>query len=377
MGKISLNFMTVALVMMIAGAGVPSYTAAQAVMTAQQARNLMADSEHLIVVDVRDAAFGPVDGQADGSLQAGYIPGARNYPWQSGIFQTLCGELPKEADILLVCPDGRLSRPAAEFLSALGYPCVYVLSGGMQTWTWDTVRFIDTDGDGIDDDLDNCPYVFNPRQGDADGDGLGDGCGIDVDIHGTGASRGPTGSGVNLGHIDVTPVVAKYMIEHIPDLIVVDVREEEDEYCAKIPDPPVPPGHIDGALCYPWNSGVFQVKYQELPVDAEILVLCRAGYRSNLAADFLDAAGYPNVYDMLQGMGGWEWETTLCVDSDEDGFNDDVDNCPDVYNPGQLDTDQNGVGDACQIFYEQSASETPDGPAPPPGTEQRERRFSR
>lgn len=39
----------------------------------------------------------------------------------------------------------------------------------------------DTDGDGVPDDMDNCPNIRNPDQTDSDGDGLGDACDDDRD----------------------------------------------------------------------------------------------------------------------------------------------------------------------------------------------------
>ena len=35
-------------------------------------------------------------------------------------------------------------------------------------------------------------------------------------------------------------------------------------------------------------------------------------------------------------------------DLDADGVVDPLDNCPDTWNPDQLDSDSNGVGDACE-----------------------------
>ena len=111
------------------------------------------------------------------------------------------------------------------------------------------------------------------------------------------------------GHTDLTPAEVKAWTDTSSSGVIVDVREES-EYCDSTYSPP---GHIPGAINMPWNSGYFQVHYTELPADEEIIIVCRSGNRSNSAANFLDAAGFPKVFDMTGGMNQWLWETELCI----------------------------------------------------------------
>jgi len=141
-------------------------------------------------------------------------------------------------------------------------------------------------------------------------------------------------------YTNVTPQQAQQMIETNGALTVVDVREA-NEYCGAS-------GHIPGALNYPWTSGVLEKDYAELALGAEILVVCQSGHRSATAAEFLDSVGFQHIYSMEGGMSVWEGATVTCIDTDGDGITDDRDNCPNVANPDQKDTDQDGVGDACE-----------------------------
>jgi len=118
-----------------------------------------------------------------------------------------------------------------------------------------------------------------------------------------------------LAHTDLTVEQARDLIASTADLVVVDVREPS-EYCDAR-------GHSPGALNYPLTSGVLQARYAELPMDRPILVVCRSGGRSNVAANFLDSKGFPEVYDMNGGMNAWLWETVPCKYSGGSGTADD------------------------------------------------------
>ena len=49
------------------------------------------------------------------------------------------------------------------------------------------------------------------------------------------------------------------------------------------------------------------------------------------------------------------------VDTDNDGIPDNIDNCPNVYNPDQADSDNDGVGDACDTGTDSDGDGVPDG----------------
>lgn len=95
----------------------------------------------------------------------------------------------------------------------------------------------------------------------------------------------------------ITPAQAKEMMQQDPEAVILDVRTEEE----------FAEGHIPGAVLIP---------HQEVPLKAEkvlhdkaktILVYCRSGVRSRMAADALLALGFDNIYD-LGGILSWPYE---------------------------------------------------------------------
>jgi hydroxyacylglutathione hydrolase len=63
-------------------------------------------------------------------------------------------------------------------------------------------------------------------------------------------------------------------------------------------------GHIDGALHV--HGGVLKDRYQEVPKDRPVAVICGTGYRGSIAASFLQSLGYTQVSNVLGGMSAWK-----------------------------------------------------------------------
>lgn len=98
------------------------------------------------------------------------------------------------------------------------------------------------------------------------------------------------------GH-KITAQDAKEMMDNDETIIILDVRTEE-EYKA---------GHIKGAILIPYTD--INEKAEEVLTDysATILLYCRSGRRSEIAAADLVKLGYTNVYD-FGGINDWEYE---------------------------------------------------------------------
>jgi predicted acyl esterase len=173
----------------------------------------------------------------------------------------------------------------------------------------------DGDGDGVVDELDNCPAAANAGQEDLDGDGIGDACD-------TQDNRDDDGDGVQ-NHADACP----------------------DE-----------PGPASNNGCPPDTDG------DGVPDENDNCPTVANAGQEDLDGDGIgdacdtqdnrdsDGDGVQNHADACPDEAGPASNNGCPLpppDGDGDGVPDASDNCPTVANPGQQDVDGDGIGDAC------------------------------
>lgn len=99
------------------------------------------------------------------------------------------------------------------------------------------------------------------------------------------------------GYQVITAKQAKQILDNDKDVILLDVREA-DEYAQ---------GHIPNARLMPLGTIAKQAPTDLPDRDAKLMVYCRSGRRSKMAADTLLTLGYTHVLDM-GGILDWPYD---------------------------------------------------------------------
>ena len=95
----------------------------------------------------------------------------------------------------------------------------------------------------------------------------------------------------------ITPEEAKKIMDSGEEYIILDTREQ-DEFDE---------GHIPGAILIPYTEIENKAEKVLPDKDAQILVYCRSGRRSKIAAESLAKLGYTNVKE-FGGIIDWPYD---------------------------------------------------------------------
>ncbi len=127
-------------------------------------------------------------------------------------------------------------------------------------------------------------------------------CGNNSSIGIIGGADGPTSifiakEGEKIMYEQITGEKAKEIMDTSEDYIILDVREQEE----------FDEGHIKGAILLPYTE--INEKAESILPDKDklILVYCRSGRRSKIAAESLAALGYTNTKE-FGGIIDWKYE---------------------------------------------------------------------
>lgn len=117
---------------------------------------------------------------------------------------------------------------------------------------------------------------------------------------------------------EIMPWDLEQRIEANSELLIVDVREPDEYQTMHIPGAlSVPRGILESACEWDFEETIAELVHAR---EREVVVVCRSGYRSVLAAHSLQVLGFEQVASLQTGLRGWnDYEQPL-----EDGQGDPV-----------------------------------------------------
>ncbi|MBU2523814.1 thrombospondin type 3 repeat-containing protein [Patescibacteria group bacterium] len=182
---------------------------------------------------------------------------------------------------------------------------------------------IDADGDGVEDNIDNCPLTANPTQEDADFDFVGDVCDI--------CAGTPEG-------VEVHNLVGC----SIAQFAALGLEDDDSDGIPNLYDFCLGEGTAGGVDVYGCSMGT----------DADLDGWTVEGGDCNDNNDLINPGaleicddGIDNDCDLLEDIDDTDCQVE--TDTDSDGIPDSIDNCPTNANVDQLDLDFDGQGDEC------------------------------
>jgi hypothetical protein len=248
----------------------------------------------------------------------------------------------------------------------------------------------DGDQDGVGDACDNCPKVPNEDQADTDKDGIGDACDSQTSqiTDATGAANPSVANDDASLHAQVTIAGAPPNVEVLINLTgdvghgfagigAGDGSGVVGQTVVVRTDPALAPGtftatieicydqaildaagvQVSDLVVYTWNEVTNQWVIAGTNNKGESEPTGTVGDYGwsgnciwvvvNHLSDFIGADGCPD--DPNKSTPGQCGCGTADTDSDGDGVPDCSDNCPTVHNPDQLDSNGDGIGDACSM----------------------------
>jgi rhodanese-related sulfurtransferase len=101
--------------------------------------------------------------------------------------------------------------------------------------------------------------------------------------------------------LQLSPAEAAQRLRESPSAFLLDVREKWEWDLVR----------LEGAQHMPMND--VPQRWQSLPDDVPVLVLCHHGVRSNMVAQYLQRSGFDQVYNVRGGIDAWasEVDTSL------------------------------------------------------------------